>query len=318
VREGLAVTPRGVFITADDPAYLEKRVAPQKATVDLNSLDVKAMRAEYLAWRSAFDTTPFDPSGDHFRLYPGGVTIWSGFPGAGKTTLLRQLVCHLIAKGRGVFVCSLEEKPLHTFQRLAETALGTAEPSDDGLQWCADVWADKLRISSDYDYAEHAKLLAVIRVLARDHGIRHAVIDSLMCLDVHNGDNEAQRQFANALCKTASASGVHIHLVAHPRKLISANQEIDLNDVAGARELGGKVDNVVFVRRSKDESIQSTQLATPMAVCVRKQRYHTGAIGDITGWFHRPLRQFKHDQFDTRPTRYLPDWANVQEYGGAR
>lgn len=303
-----------VFLEADDLGYLEREAAKAPAVVDLNSLDVKAMRAEYRKWLDSYDTTPFDPNGDSFRLYPGGVTIWSGFPGAGKTTLLRQLVCHLIRRGRGVFVCSLEEKPDHCFQRLAETALGTSDPSDDGLQWCADLWADKLRISSDTDYAEHAKLFALIRLLARDQGVRHAVIDSLMCLDVRNDDFEAQRVFANALCRTASASGVHIHLVAHPRKLVSAHQEPDLNDVAGARELGGKVDNVLFIRRSKDEGIAASTSVTPMAVCVRKQRYHVGAVGDIVGYFHRNLRQFKRDQFDTRPTRYFPDDVDIREY----
>jgi twinkle protein len=223
-------------------------------------------------------------------------------------------VCHLLHRQRNVFVCSLEEKPLHVFQRLSETCLGTSDPSTDGLQWCADIWADRLKISTDSNYAEHAKLLAVIRVLARDHGVRHAVIDSLMCLDVPNDDNERQRQFANRICQTAAASGVHIHLVAHPRKLVSAHQEIDLNDVAGARELGGKVDNVLFVRRSKDESISASTTLTPMAVCVRKQRYHRGQIGDITGWFYRDFLQFKRDQFERWPTRYLPESADVREY----
>jgi twinkle protein len=306
---------KSVFITADDPAYLERKVEAKSATVDLNSLDVRAMRREYLRWREDYDTAPFDPLGEQFRLYPGGVTIWSGFPGAGKTTLLRQTVCHLLHRGKGVFVCSLEEKPLHVFQRLSETCLGTTDPSEDGLQLCADLWSEKLRISTDSDYAEHAKLLAVIRVLARDHGVRHAVIDSMMCLDVANDDTEAQRQFANRLCRTAAAAGIHIHLVAHPRKLVSAHQEIDLNDVAGARELGGKVDNVLFVRRSKDESIAASTIVTPMAVCVRKQRYHRGQVGDITGWFHRDQLQFKAEQFDARPIRYLSDDVCVREYG---
>src|SRR5687768_14811759 len=98
---------KGVFITADDPTYLERKVEAKTATVDLNALDVRSMRQEYLRWREDYDTAPFDPLGEQFRLYPGGVTIWSGFPGAGKTTLLRQTVCHLLHRGKGVFVCSL-------------------------------------------------------------------------------------------------------------------------------------------------------------------------------------------------------------------
>lgn len=305
---------KGIFVTADDPAYLEKTVERQRQTIDLNTINVRELRAEYIRKQANFDTAPFDSEGEYLRFYPGGVTIWSGFPGAGKTTLLRQLACHLMLKGRGVFVASLEEEPLDVFYRHACVALGTDDPSEDGLQWCADVWAERLRLSADTDYAESAKLLAVIRVLAKEHGVRHAVIDSLMCLDVANDDYERQRQFANTLCTTARAAGVHIHLVVHPRKLVSAHQEVDLNDVAGARELGGKVDNVLFVRRSKDEGISPNQHVTPMAINVRKQRYHNGQVGDIVGFFNRKLKQFKRDQFDTLPTRYLPEHADVREY----
>ena len=61
---------------------------------------------------------------------------------------------------------------------------------------------------------------------------------------------------------------MHIYLVAHPRKLISSGQAPDLNDVAGAREIGGLADNVLFVRRAKDEAMRPDCIVTPMGVSV--------------------------------------------------
>lgn len=300
-----------IFVTADDPAFLESAVEPSKELFSIGEINVKHLREEYISRQRNFDTTPFDVEGRLLRLFPGSVTIWSGFPGTGKTTLLRQLVCHLMHNKNGVFLASLEEEPMDVFYRLACVALGTDDPSEDGLQWCVDSWCDRLRLWAGSDLARSAHLLAAIRVLAKE-GVRHAVIDSLMCLDIHNGDWEAQRQFANTMRRTARTSGACIHLVAHPRKLVSAGQEPDLNDVAGAREIGGLADNVLFVRRNPTaETLTGT--VTPMLIKIAKQRYYNGALGDITGWFHRNLKQFKTDQFDERLTRYLPSEA----YGDA-
>lgn len=292
-----------IFVTADDPAFLEQEIEPARELFSFGSLNVKELREEYIRRQQNFLTTPFDPEGRTLRLFPGGVTIWSGYPGAGKTTLLRQLVCHLMHKRHGVFVASLEEEPADVFYRLACVALGTNDPSEDGLQWCIDDWHDRLRLWGGIDSARSAHLLAAIRVLAKE-GVHHAVIDSLMCMDVHNGDWEAQRQFANAMRRTARSSGAHIHLVAHPRKVISSEQTPDINDIAGAREIGGLADNVIFVRRRGDETPIGN--CTQMQICVRKQRYGTGAVGDIVGWFNRDLKQFKTDQYEAQPTRYLP------------
>jgi hypothetical protein len=46
-----------------------------------------------------------------------------------------------------------------------------------------------------------------------------------------------------------------------------------------------------------------------MLVSIRKQRYGSGHIGDVQGWFNRQLRQFTLEQFQDQPTRYLPEMA---------
>lgn len=296
-----------IFVEADAPEYLESQIEPSRELVDLNALNVGELLVEYRRRQANFDTTPFDPSGAELRFFPGGFTIWSGFPGAGKTTLLRQFACHLMKLGKGVFIASLEENPVDVFYRLACVALGTDNPTEDGLQWCVDTWHDKLRLwSYRRGIAEHGRILAVIRVLAKQ-GVRHSIVDSLARLDVHSGDWEAQRQFGNALEATAATSGSHIHLVAHPRKLVSADQEPDINDVAGSADIGRLADNVLFVRRGKSEHASAEY--SPMRIAIRKQRYHTGACNNIDGYFNRRVRQFKVHMHDDEVTRYLPGGA---------
>jgi twinkle protein len=299
---------KGIFVEADAPEFLENEIEPEREVLDLNTLNVVDMLAARRARQLNFDTAPFDPEGHDMRFFPGGFTVWSGFPGTGKTTLLRQFVCHLLRGGKSVFVASLEEDPQDVFCRLAAVAIGSEELTADALQWCIDCWHDKLRLwSYRRGIAETGRILAVVRVLAKQ-GVRHAIIDSLARLDVHSGDWEAQRLFGNSLEATAAVSGTHIHLVAHPRKLVSAQQEPDINDIAGSADIGRLADNVLFVRRPDSDSPIPSEFS-PMRVSVRKQRYHTGACSTIDGYFNKRFHQWKPHLHDIHVTRYLPAGA---------
>jgi twinkle protein len=307
-----------IFVEPDSPKFLEREVAPEREVFDMANVEASNLLNAYRKRQSSFSTAPIDPTGAALRFFPGGFTIWSGFPGAGKTTLLRQLACHLMRatderdpySGAGMFVCSMEEPPEDVLIRHAQVACASEDLSEHALQCCADVWANKLCV---WNYrpieadAEHQKVLAAIRVLAREKGIRHAIIDSMMCLDVPSNDMEAQRQFAGALARTCQASGAHVHLVAHPRKPQQKGMPLELSDVAGSADLGRKADNVLFVKRDFDtESQSSFGPCTRMKIQVAKQRYGTGFIGEIDGWFHRKFRQFVLQPSQEAPTRYLP------------
>ena len=300
---------RGIFVRHDDPTFLEKQIAPEADTLDLEKLDIPNVREQHIARQKNFDTAPFDPDGRALRFFPGGYTIWTGQPGAGKTTLLRQLACHLMARDRKVMVASLEEQPIDVFYRHAMVALATEDPSQAGLEWCVFHWADRLRLWNCTELpAPHQKLFAGVRVMAAE-GVRHAIIDSLMCLDVSEGDWEGQRMFVISLLRTLKASNVHIHLVAHPNKILTADQEPDMNHVGGSAALIRLADNIVFTRRAKGESLANNTEVTPMRLDLLKQRHGTGKTGRLDGWFHRKHKQFKKDQFDEKIAEYLPAQA---------
>ena len=74
----------------------------------------------------------------------------------------------------------------------------------------------------------------------------------------------------------------------HPRKIVSRDQDPDINDVAGAREIAGIADNVIFVRRGPPE--MGTDFAKSSLVHVLKNR-HGGWCGKITAYFRKDFGQ---------------------------
>ncbi len=313
-----------IFVQPDNPAFLEHEIQPEREVFDIAKAEAKTLIDAYREKQRNFTTAPFDPIGERLRFFPGGFTIWSGYPGAGKTTLLRQLACHLLKptdpndvySGGSVFVCSMEEEPQDVLIRHAQVAVGQEDISENALQLCMDVWDKRIKL---WNYrpveadAEYLKILAAIRVLAKE-GVRHVIIDSLMCLDVPSNDFEAQRLFAGALARTCVSAGVHVHLVAHPRKPQQGNQRLDLSEVAGSADLGRKADNVLFVKRDFDTEADSRRgNCTRMKIQVAKQRYGTGYLGEMDGWFHRIFRQYVTSEWQDSPTQYLPNiaWAEI-------
>lgn len=289
-----------MYLSKDSPHV--KREVPASSMVDIGRMNVSDLQSRMTTENKDFDTAPFDTEGSLLRFYPGNVTVWSGFPGAGKTTLLRQFICQLLQKGRKVFFASLEEDPRDLLIRIMRTAAGTQKPSAHQMQWFLDAFGDQLRVWNSLGDTKSEDLLAAITSLK----VEHAVIDSLMAMDVSGYEWEPQRLFAKRLIATARMSLAHIHLVAHPRKPSEADSTPDTHDVAGTADLGRLADNVVFVRRHSAEA--ATAARTGMKILVRKQRNHTGAMPTYEGWFHRDLMQFSTDQF-AKAIRYLPDDA---------
>lgn len=297
-----------VYVEEDSPQFLDENFDASDDVIDWSKLDAKSLLQMQRDRNRNFDSAPFDSEGGRVKFFPGGYTIWSGFPGAGKTTLLRQLVCHLIARKRKVFVASMEQNPTDYFMDLAQVAHGTrAELNEDNVQWCLDAWADHLRIfSHKRGVASHAKLFAIISVLAKQ-GVRHAVLDSFMAMDISSQDWEGQRQFAVTLAKLCERAGVHVHLVAHPKKPARNGDDPDISDVAGASDLGRFADNVFFIKRGDGKHMTSD--VTGMQINIRKQRYNEGLVGEINGYFHRVYRQYHPHEHAAGPIRYLPPGA---------
>ncbi len=284
---------------------------PESVLFDLGKSDAAQLLEQYHRTRGSFSTSPFD-DGKRLRFYDRGYTIWSGYPGAGKTTALRQLVCHLLNTRRKVFVASLEEHPVDVIVHIAGVAFGCEIPTVKQLQWFIDYYSDCLRIWGITGTSSHEQILGTAQQLAKEHGISQVLIDNMDCLDIDAKDIELQRQFARKVNSLTIESAMHLHLVAHPRKSPSAQQESDLNDVAGGASLVRLAHNLIFIRREKSQSNTQLQDIGGMRIAIRKQRYGSGYIGDIDGVLNRRIRQFKSDPLDQTPTQYLPKEAYVR------
>jgi hypothetical protein len=293
----------GAMLATDTPPFVE----PRKVLYDLANKNAGELLAKFNDTRSSYVTSPFDPNGDRIRFYRKGYTIWSGYPGSGKTTALRQLICHLMNAKHKVFVASMEEDPVDVIVQLAGVCFGREIPTEHQLQWFIDYYGTSLIVWGITGIARHREIFGTIQQLAKERGVSQVVIDSLTCLDISSQDFEQHRQFANLLNAVSIESNIHIHLVAHPRKAISVNQEPDQNDVAGGADYARLAHNIAFIRRGTVTGSDFTM--TPMQIAIRKQRYGSGFIGDIVGVYNRRIRQFKIDQYDQAPTQYMPKQA---------
>lgn len=296
----------GQMLVTETTAFRE----PRQVLFDLTKKTAAELLSEFNKSREGYMTSPFDPEGKKLRFFRKGYTIWSGYPGAGKTTALRQVQCHLLNAKQKVFVGSFEEHPVDVLVQLAGVAFGRDVPTVQQLQWFIDFYSEDLRIWGITGVAKHREILGTIQDLAKE-GVSQFFIDSLMCLDINSQDFEAQRVFANLINSVTIESNTHVHLVAHPRKALSVDQEPDLNDVAGGADYGRLAHNVCFVRRGKTAHSVNPDLS-PMQVAIRKQRYGSGYCGELVGWFNRRLRQFKLNDIDQQPTQYLPKQAYAE------
>jgi archaellum biogenesis ATPase FlaH len=291
----------GVYVTQ---AAAGAEDSPERILFDAGQQTPKEMIDAYNARRANFDSIPLDVEGSLVRLYRGQWTIFSGYTGTGKTTYLRQVVCHLLKAGRKVFVATLEADPEDYLVELAATAAGVEAVNEKQLQTFLDAYRSQIYLWGIVGVADHRKILATVRDLAKRESLDYAVLDSLMMLDIEEDDIDEQRKFAALLTASAITTGVHIVLVAHPKKPMDAEAAPTVHNVSGSAKLVNLAFNVLFIRRGPPTS-QGDKNVTQMLLYVLKQRTR-GMVGEITGCFHRLRNQFNLDAMSTQPTFYLP------------
>jgi twinkle protein len=230
-----------------------------------------------------------------FEFRPGELTVWTGYNGHGKSLLLNQVLLGLMSQGERVCVFSGEMHPAQQGKRLVKQATGLDRPTPAYIDAVAEWVRDRMWLFNVAGSSTIARLLEVFAYAAKRYGIRHFVIDSLMMTDVPDdgpGSITAQKAAVQKLTDFSKRFGVHMHLVAHPRKGRDETQAPGKLDVAGSSKITDAADNVFTVWSArKDEGDED--MDKPDA-CLELQKQRNGDTQHFKLWlfFNRACKQF--------------------------
>lgn len=260
---------------------------------------------------------PWDKTRDVFDLRPGEVTLWAGQNGHGKSLLTSQVALSLLGQGQKCCIASFEMKPATTVQRMArmfcqmnpfspEFQQGEGLAAIDALYDDFGTWADSgLWLYDQQGTADADNVIGMARYCAKELGITHIFIDSLMKCVAGEDDYNGQKSFVDELTAVARDHACHIHLIHHLRKPANESQIPDKHDNKGSGAITDMVDNVMMIWRNKPKeddvksnghSAKKASEADTMLLC-RKQRNGEDEP-TIKLWFDKDAMQYVGEKGD--------------------
>lgn len=194
------------------------------------------------------------------------VTIWTGVTNAGKTTMLTKIANEAIKQGESVFYFNGEQPPenfLNTLiKQMAEnkdifevrkedTPIVSRFVKPEKAAQIKKFYENKLFIYDNMASRKIDDLLYAMEECRRIHGTRVFVLDNFMQIDLPTDDvYQGQSNIMEKLRGYAVKYHVHIHLVAHPRKMAEFQTRLSLYDISGSMNLANKAYNVISIMRT--------------------------------------------------------------------
>lgn len=251
-----------------------------------------------------------DQKFDWFEFRNGELTVWTGINGHGKSLLLSQVQLGLMSQGERFMVFSGEMTPEYLLQRMTRQATGASKPTPAYIREVKEWLRERCFIFNQQGSATIKRLLEVFSYAHKRYGVTHVVIDSLMMTDVPEdgaGAMTAQKEAIRSLCDFAKRSGIHVHLVAHPRKGKDENTGPGKLDIAGSSKISDGADNVFTVWRAQKDEAEEYDTEKPDAKLeLKKQRN-----GDVQNysqwlWFNKGSMQFRAQKRALHTFSYVP------------
>lgn len=239
---------------------------------------------------------------------PGELSVWTGRRGEGKSTLLGQILLDAIDQGRRVCAYS-GELPMKRFKRfIRQQAAGylhtTAQEDpctgktfflvNDDVKGAIDRWFDgSLFLTDIRDKLAHDEdtILRLFEGSHRRYGCDTFLVDNIMTAqlrgEAEQGYYRAQSAFAGRLADFCKRLGVHVHLVAHPRKT-EGKHPLGADDVGGSGDITNRADNVLKVERVPEERVQELGYSSLLTILKNRE---FGARGKVKLEFNEPSRR---------------------------
>jgi twinkle protein len=249
-----------------------------------------------------------------FRFRPGEVSLWAGVNGHGKSLMTGMVAVDLLMASQRVCIASFEMKPYRTLERMLRQWVGFNAEAEmaghpEGISATRELYeqfgavaGDRLWFYDQQGTVSGQQVGAVARYCAKEVGVQHIFIDSLMKCVKGEDDYNGQKDFVDELTAIARDHRVHIHLVHHIRKLENELRKPDKTDVKGSGAITDQVDNVLVVWRNKAEPRARKEGDPDAALIVCKQRNGEWE-GGINLWFDRDSQQFV-ENFGEQPINF--------------
>ena len=261
---------------------------------------------------------PWEKTRKLFTFRHGEVTLWAGQNGHGKSLVTSQIALSLMGQNEKVCIAGFEMKPQTTLARMSRMYSGTNPfspeyQSESGIKALTDLysefgeWSDnKLWLYDQQGTVDAEKVIGMSRYCAKELGITHVIIDSLMKCSRGEDDYNGQKDFVDELTALARDNMIHIHLIHHMKKPSGGEYTVcGKYDAKGSGAISDLVDNFFVVHRNKEKSddiatkgkMSSRQNEADAFLICRKQRNGEDEP-KFQLWFDRDSQQFKGDESD--------------------
>lgn len=216
----------------------------------------------------------------------GCITIWTGQTNSGKTTLMTMLVKKSIEQGEKVFFFNGEQTKDDFKNNLYKQSVGRKDiysvqyknsrvfdtyVSDREVEKLNKIYGDNLFIFNNKIERSVDFLLTAMEEVRIQNKVRIFILDNFMQIETQSSDEyREQKDIMEKLRTFAVNKNVHIHLVAHPRKMEKFQARLSIYDVLGSSNLVNKAYNVISIIRVDNlnqETLEYKQLAEQMIRC---------------------------------------------------
>ena len=223
--------------------------------------DIKYTTVSKARTLSGIEELDYNTSG--FEM--GCVTIWTGLTNAGKTTVMTMIAKKTIEQGERIFFFNGEQTKEDFKNNLYIQASSKKDlirkqyrnsivydtfVKEEKARELEKIYGNKIYIYNNEVERDINSLLYAMEELRKEQKIRVFFLDNFMQIDIKS-ENVFQEQtnIMEKLRTFAVNKKVHIHLVAHPRKIERFQVRLSLYDIAGSSNLSNKAYNIISIMR---------------------------------------------------------------------
>lgn len=196
--------------------------------------------------------TPFRKLDNLFGFRGGEVTMWTGYNGHKKSMLLGFFAINFLRHGEKVCIASFEMKPVSTINRMTRQLTHVEKPGFNEFADFMSFAAHNLFIFDHLGGMSPERILGVIMFCAKERGVKHFVIDSLMRVVAGEDKYNEQKDFVVKLCEIAQKTDTHIHLVHHVRDG-DESKPSSRYSAKGSKSISDNVHNSLIVWSNKEK-----------------------------------------------------------------